>query len=126
MVDLNQVAVFVRVVQAGSFSAAARQLGMPKSTVSRKVTELEERIGARLLQRTTRKLGLTDAGRAYYERTSRIVGDLDEAEQTVSRLPTAPRGELRVTAPLSFGVLGPIVAKYLERYPEVRVEMVCT
>jgi len=77
--DLNQIAVFVRVVQAGGFSAAARQLGMPKSTESRKVSELERRIGARLLQRTTRKLGLTDAGRTYYERAARIVGEIDEA-----------------------------------------------
>src|SRR3989442_652052 len=124
--DLNQIVVFVRVVQAGSFSAAARRLGMPKSTVSRKVSDLEERIGARLLQRTTRKLGLTDAGRVYYERTARIVGEIDDADQAVGRLQKAPRGELRVTAPLSFGMLGPIVAKYLERYPEVQVDMLCT
>jgi DNA-binding transcriptional LysR family regulator len=124
--DLNQIVVFVRVVQAGGFSAAARRLGMPKSTVSRKVSDLEERIGARLLQRTTRKLGLTDAGRVYYERTARIVGEIDNADQAVGRLQTAPRGELRVTAPASFGMLGPIVAKYLERYPEVQVDIVCT
>jgi DNA-binding transcriptional LysR family regulator len=124
--DLNQVAVFVRVVQDGGFSAAGRRLGMPKSTVSRKVSELEERLGARLLQRTTRKLGLTEAGRVYYERAARVVGDIDAAEEAVGRLLAAPRGELRVTAPLSFGMLGPIVAKYLERFPEVQVDMVCT
>jgi len=124
--DLNQIAVFVRVVQAGSFSAAARQLNMPKSTVSRKVSELEQRIGARLLQRTTRKLGLTDAGRTYYERTSRIVGEIDEAEQAVGRMQAAPRGLLRVTAPLSFGALGPIVAEYLEKYKDVQVDLICT
>jgi len=124
--DLNQIAVFVRVVQAGSFSAAARQLGMPKSTVSRKVSELERRIGARLLQRTTRKLGLTDAGRTYYERAARIVGEIDEAEAAVGRLQAAPRGLLRVTAPLGFRALGPVVADYLEKYGDVQVELVCT
>ena len=124
--DLNQSAIFVRVVQAGSFSAAARQLSMPKSTVSRKVSELEQRLGARLLQRTTRKLGLTDAGRTYYERTARIVGEIGEAEDAVGRMQAAPRGLLRVTAPLGFRALGPIVADYLEKYGDVQVDLVCT
>src|SRR5262245_37015413 len=76
--DLNEILVFTRVVQAGSFTAAARLLGMPKSSVSRKVSELEDRLGLRLLQRTTRKLGLTDAGRLYFDRCVRIVADLEE------------------------------------------------
>src|SRR5262249_45061225 len=124
--DLNQTVVFSRVVQLGSFTAAARQLGMPKSTVSRKVSELEARMGARLLQRTTRKLGLTDAGRVYYERAWRIVSELEDAERAVNQIQAAPRGLLRVTAPLSFNVLGAIVAKYLEKDDEVQVEMLCT
>jgi DNA-binding transcriptional LysR family regulator len=124
--DLNQTVIFSRVVQAGSFTAAARQLRMPKSTVSRKVSELEARMGARLLQRTTRRLGLTDAGRVYYERAWRIVSELEEAEQAVGQIQAAPRGLLRVTAPLSFGALGSIVAEYLEKHAEVEVEMVCT
>ena len=84
--------VFARVVQAGSFTTAAAQLGMPKSTVSRKVTELEERLGARLLQRTTRKLSLTDAGRIYYEYSARIAGEVEDAERAVclSRFMTSP------------------------------------
>jgi DNA-binding transcriptional LysR family regulator len=124
--DLNEILVFARVVEAGSFSAAARKLEMPKSTVSRKVAELEERVGARLLHRTTRKLGLTDAGRIYYEHSARIVAEVEEAEQAVSRMQSAPRGLLRVTAPLSFTMLGPIVAALLQRHPEVQVELVCT
>jgi DNA-binding transcriptional LysR family regulator len=124
--DLNEIGIFVQVVQSGSFSAAARQLSMPKSTVSRKVAQLEERIGARLIQRTTRKLGLTDAGRVYYERTARIVAEIDEAEHAVGRMQEAPRGLLRVTAPLSFSMFGPIVTEYLEQNGDVQVEMLCT
>ncbi len=123
--DLNELLVFTRVVQAGSFTAAARLLGMPKSTVSRKVAELEERVGARLLQRTTRKLGLSDAGRAYFDHTARIVAQAEEAERALGRLEAAPRGLLRATAPLSLSVLAPIVAEYLSRYPEVRLELLC-
>src|SRR5690349_12052294 len=109
--DLDQTLVFAKVVQAGSFSGAARQLDLPKSTVSRKVADLEERIGARLLQRTTRRLGLTDAGRIYFEHAARIASALEEAEAAVSRVQAAPRGLLRVTAPLSFSGLAPVVAE---------------
>lgn len=124
--DLNEIVVFARVVQAGSFTAAARSLSMPKSTVSRKVLELEERLGSRLLQRTTRKLSLTDVGRAYYEHAARIVSELEEAERAVSNLEQAPRGLLRVTAPLNFGFLGPMLSAYLARHTEVQLELVCT
>lgn len=124
--DLNPLLVFVHVVQAGSFSEAARRMNMPKSTVSRKVSELEERVGGRLVQRTTRKLGLTDAGRVLFERIAPAMSELEEAEQAVAGLHGAPRGLLRVAVPLSVRILGPIVAEYLERYPEVEVEMVCS
>jgi DNA-binding transcriptional LysR family regulator len=124
--DLNQIAVFVQVVEAGSFTAAARRLEMPKSTVSRKVAELEERLGARLIHRTTRRLGLTDAGGVYFEHARRMVSEMEEAEQAVGRLEAEPRGLLRVTAPLSFSMLGPIVAEYLRRYRDVQIELVCT
>jgi len=124
--DLNELLVFTRVVQTGSFTGAAKLLGMPKSSVSRKVSELEDRVGARLLQRTTRKLGLTDAGRIYFARSARIVAEIEETEQAVGQTQAEPRGLLRVTAPLSFTVLGPIVADYLRRYPEVQVDLVCT
>ncbi|MDB4952618.1 MAG: Transcriptional regulator, LysR family [Myxococcales bacterium] len=118
--------VFARVVQAGSFTAAASALGMPKSTVSRKVSELEERLDARLLQRTTRKLSLTDVGRTYYEYCARIAGEVEDAERAVSSLSGAPRGLLRVTAGLNSAWLGDIVSSFLKRYPEVQVEMMCT
>ncbi len=118
--------VFARVVHAGSFTTAAAELGMPKSTVSRKVSELEERLKARLLQRTTRKLSLTDAGRTFYDHCVRIVGEIEDAERAVSRLQATPRGLLRVTAPVNTTFLGPIVSDYLKRYPEVRLELFCT
>src|SRR5260221_11778512 len=124
--DLNEMLVFARVVQAGSFTTAAAALGMPKSTVSRKVSELEERLKARLLQRTTRKLSLTDVGRTYYDYCARIVGEIEDAERAVSRLSEVPRGLLRVTAPINVSFLGPIVSDYLKRYPEVRLELFCT
>ena len=99
---------------------------MPKSTVSRKVSELEERLEARLLQRTTRKLSLTDVGRTYYDYCARIVGEVEDAERAVSSLQETPRGLLRVTAPLNAAFLGPIVSDYLKRYPEVQLELFCT
>lgn len=124
--DLNEIAVFARVVQAQSFTAAGRALGLPKSTVSRKVSELEERLGTRLLQRSTRSLSLTDAGRAYYPYASRIVAEMEEADRAVTTMHGAPRGLLRVTAPLAFDALGLLVSSYLAKYPEVQLQVVCT
>jgi DNA-binding transcriptional LysR family regulator len=124
--DLNEILVYTRVVQAGSFTAAARALDMPKSTVSRKVSELEDRLGARLLQRTTRKLSLTDVGRMYYDHCARVIAEVEEADLTVTRMHAAPCGLLRVTTPLTFSFLGPIVAELLRRHPRVQVEVVCT
>lgn len=122
--DLNELLVFAKVAQAGSFVGAARELGMPKSTVSRKVAELETRLGARLLQRTTRKLSLTDAGQAYYRHAARIVEEIEQAERAVTLMEQAPRGLLRLTIPLNFGFLAPMVATFMQRYPEVRLELV--
>jgi len=124
--DLNELLVFARVAQVGNFTGAAAKLGMPKSTVSRKVSDLEERLRSRLLQRTTRQVSLTDAGRIYYEYCARIVGEIEDAERAVSRLQERPRGLLRVTAPVNVAFLGPIVADYLELYPEVRLDLFCT
>ncbi len=122
--DLNDILVFTKVVQAGTFVGAARALGMPKSTVSRKVSELEERLGARLLQRTTRKLNLTDVGRTYYQHAARVVAEVEEAERVVTKMQEAPCGLLRVTMPLNFGFLAPIMASFMQRYPEVQLELV--
>jgi DNA-binding transcriptional LysR family regulator len=124
--DLNEIAVFTRVVQAGSFTAAAKALGMPKSTVSRKVADLEDRLDARLLQRTTRKLSLTDAGRMYFDHGVRIVHELEAAEAAVGSLQARPRGLLRVTAGPSSSWLGDIIADYLKRNPEVQIELLVT
>jgi DNA-binding transcriptional LysR family regulator len=99
---------------------------MPKSTVSRKVSELEARLGARLLQRTTRQLALTDVGNTFFRHAARVVAEMEEGERAVTELQATPRGLLRVTTPLNFGYLGPIVASFLEREPAVRLEMVCT
>jgi DNA-binding transcriptional LysR family regulator len=124
--DLNEIVVFTKVVQAGSFIGAARELDMPKSTVSRKVSDLEERLGARLLQRTTRTLRLTEVGQAYYQHAARVVAEAEEAELAVTRLQGTPRGQLRVTTPLNFDYFAPIVTSFLERYPEVEVEIIGT
>lgn len=126
--DLNGVKVFIEVARARSFTRAADILRMPKSTVSRRVSELEETLGARLLQRTTRKLKLTDAGVAYYERCARALSELEEAKAAVAKLQEEPRGTLRVTAPVDFGeaFLGDLVIEYMRRYPEARVDMVLT
>ena len=123
--DLNDTLVFVKVVEQGSFIAAARTLRLPKTTVSRKVQELEARLGAQLLHRTTRKLGLTEAGNVYYEHSQRIARELDEAESAVSQLQGGPRGWLRITAPYSLGIerIAPLLGEFHARHPEVRVEM---
>jgi DNA-binding transcriptional LysR family regulator len=124
--DLNEMLVFTRVVEAQSFVGAARALGMPKSTVSRKVSDLEQRLGARLVQRTTRRLSLTEEGRAYFQHAQRVVAEAEEAERAVTRLQGTPRGLLRVTTPLNFDYFAPAVTSFLARYPEVELELVGT
>lgn len=127
IMDLNAVLVFIKVVQAGSFTAGAKALGLPKSTASRKVAELERDLGAQLLRRTTRKLRLTDVGEAFFVRASRIATEAQEAELAVSHLQTEPRGNLRVTAPVEFGLsLGTLLRRYLEDHPDVHVEVLLT
>src|SRR6188768_1716518 len=102
--DLNDTLMFVKVVEKGSFTAAATALGVPKTTLSRKIAELEERLATQLVKRTTRKLGLTEAGQVYYDHCARIARELEEAESAVGQLSVAPRGWLRFTAPYSIGV----------------------
>ena len=123
--DLNDTLVFLKVVEAGSFIAAARALRLPKTTVSRKVQNLELRLGAQLLHRTTRKLGLTEAGYVYYENCQRIARELEEAESAVAQLQGGPRGWLRITAPYSLGIerLAPLLGEFRARHPELKVEM---
>ena len=126
--DLNHVAVFVRVVELSSFTAAATQLGLPKSSVSRTVTRLEEQLGVRLLQRTTRTLHLTEAGQAYYERARLALTNLAEAASAASDMSGVPRGVVRVTAPVDLGMLNlaNIVARFVLAYPGVHVDIAFT
>ncbi|MGQ0656864.1 MAG: LysR family transcriptional regulator [Chromatiales bacterium] len=123
--NLNDTLMFVKVVESGSFTAAARLLGVPKATLSRKVQLLEQDLGARLLKRTTRRLGLTEAGALYYEYCARIGRELAEAEAAVTQLHGTPRGWLRFTAPYSLGsdAIAPLLPEFMALYPEVRVEM---
>ena len=124
--DLNDTLIFVKVVEHGSFISAARALRLPKTTVSRKIQDLEARLGATLLHRTTRKLGLTEAGNVYFEHSQRIARELDEAESAVGQLQGGPRGWLRFTAPYSVGInwVAPLLGEFHARHPEVRLEMV--
>ena len=125
MDKLTGMAVFARVVEAQSFTGAAGQLAMSKSAVSKTVAALEDRLGARLLNRTTRRLALTEVGRAFYERCVRIVAEAEEAELAVTRLQQVPRGTLRVNAPVSFGILhlGPALPDFMLRHPELKVDI---
>jgi DNA-binding transcriptional LysR family regulator len=125
---LAGMVVFARVIDAGSFTAAAGQLGMSKSAVSKAVAALEDRLGARLINRTTRRLALTEVGRAFYERCVRILAEAEEAELAVTHLQAMPRGTLRINAPLSFGILhlGPALPDFLLRHPELKVDLELT
>jgi len=122
---LAAIEAFVRVAEAQSFSEAARRLRVSKSAVSRLVGALETELGARLFQRTTRSLTLTEAGRGYFESVSRILADLADADLAVNQLQSAPRGRLRLSAPMSFGFLhlAPALPDFLALYPEVAVDL---
>lgn len=123
--DLNLVTAFVRVVEQQSFTSAAKALGLPKSSVSRRVTELEEELGVQLLHRTTRKLALTEAGRAYYEQAEKALSELQAAAESATGMDTEARGIVRVTAPVDIGVMGlaDVVAEFVRAYPEIHVEL---
>ncbi|MCA1907507.1 MAG: LysR family transcriptional regulator [Magnetospirillum sp.] len=125
MDQLAALTAFVATVEAGGFSPAARRLGVSKSLLSRQVAHLEAELGVRLLQRTTRRLSPTEAGELYFQRAQRILQDLEEAASEVGQLQTAPRGKLRVSAPMSFGVLhlAPALPKFLESCPELELEL---
>ncbi|WP_437578325.1 LysR family transcriptional regulator [Sorangium sp. So ce887] len=126
--DLNRIAVFVRVVDEQGFTAAARVLGLPKSSVSRSVALLEQALGARLLHRSTRSVRLTEAGAAFYERASRGVASLEEAAAMAADLEAVVRGTIRITAPVDVGVamLEPAIARFVRRHPAVRIDVVLT
>ena len=123
--DLNHVATFVRVVEEGSFTAAARALGSPKSSVSRSVAQLEKDLGVRLLHRTTRKLHLTDAGVAFHKRVSQALAEISEATNRTADLQREIRGEIRVTAPVDLGVwaIASIVTRFVRKHPNASVDV---
>ncbi|SES92070.1 LysR family transcriptional regulator [Oceanicella actignis] len=122
---LSEMEAFARVVELGGFTEAARRMGVSKSAVSKAVAALEERLGARLLTRTTRRVAPTAIGAAFYERARRVIEEAEEAERMVTALHGAPRGELRVSAPVSFGlrVLAPAVADFMRQNPEVTLTL---
>jgi DNA-binding transcriptional LysR family regulator len=126
--DLNEISVFVKVVQLGSFTQAARQLGMPNSTVSARVASLERRLGLILLRRTTRQLHLTDVGQAYFRRCLNGLEEIARAEVELVSSQSEPQGKLRIAAPVELGsnILPPIMADFSKRYPKVDIETVLT
>src|SRR5262245_11792155 len=123
--DLNQVTAFVRVVEHGSFTAAARALSLPKSSVSRGVSHLEKALGVMLLQRTTCKLHLTDAARTDFDKARAALGELEDAGASVTTLGSEPHGTVRITAPpdMASMLLAGIVADYLKKHPKVQIEL---
>ena len=126
--DLNEIAVFLKVVQTGSFSKAAQALGMPNSTVSARVASLEKRLGLTLIQRTTRRLTVTAPGRTYFERCLRGVAEFEAAENELNQDRGEPHGPLRLTAPVEIGnvVLPRVLVDFANAYPRVRLDVLLT
>lgn len=125
MTAFDEMKSFVRVVEAGSISKAAEQLGMAKSGVSRRLAELESRLGVRLLNRTTRRSSLTDAGRTYYEGAVKLLSDVSELDAVVADSEASLRGRLRLAAPLSFGLchLTPAIEEFMTAHPGVLIDL---
>lgn len=125
---LDDALIFTRVVECHSFTNAATNLGMQKSTVSRRIVQLEERLGVRLLNRTTRKLRLTEVGQTYYERCRQIMQEFAEAEEAIMQLQSEPTGLLRITSSIEFGqlILGSVVGAFSSRYPALQLEVELT
>jgi DNA-binding transcriptional LysR family regulator len=122
---LAELDIFARTVTSGSMSAAGRELGISPPVVSKRVKALEERLGVRLLQRTTRQVALTEAGQGFYERVVAILSSVDEAEAWVSRRAAAARGQLRISAPTTFGRMhiAPLLVDFMRAYPDVTVDL---
>jgi DNA-binding transcriptional LysR family regulator len=125
MSDIADMEIFARVVTAGSMSAAGREMNLTPAVVSKRIQKLEERLGARLLQRTTRRVTLTEAGQGYYERVVSILASIEEAETFLAGRGASARGLLKVSAPTSFGRMhiAPHLAAFLDRNPQVRLQL---
>ena len=126
MQDLNEMAIFAKVVEVGSFTKAADRMGLPKSTVSRKISQLEERLDVRLLNRTTRVLKATETGKLYYQHCFKMMQEAEEADRVVTKMQSEPAGLLRISAPLSFGekFLQEALHSFLNKHPQVSVDLV--
>tara|TARA_R110002126_G_scaffold23617_3_gene82566 strand:+ start:855 stop:1748 length:894 start_codon:yes stop_codon:yes gene_type:complete len=122
---LTAMEIFTNVVEHQGFSAAAKHLGISRASVSKQVLQLEESLGARLLNRTTRRVSVTEVGEAYFERCKRVIAEVEEADLLVERLHSEPRGVLKVSAPMSFGVChaGPAVSEFLTRYRDLSISL---
>ena len=121
----TSLTAFVRVVESGSFSAAARRLNMSTTMVSNHVQALEDRLGVRLLNRTTRKVNLTEIGKAYYDRSTQILADLEQADDVAGALQSTPRGTLRIYCTTHIvPFVSPVVTQFLATYPDVKVELI--
>lgn len=125
MEELAYMVTFARVVKAGSFAGAARRLKVTSSVASKHVAKLEKALGVRLLNRSTRKLSLTEAGAAYYAHCARIVEEVESSKTAIAQLQAAPRGLLKVTAPVTFANtrLGPILREFFARYPDIQIDL---
>lgn len=120
----TSLTVFTRVVDSGGFAAAARRLNMSATMVSSHVQALEDRLGARLLNRTTRKVSLTEIGKVYYERCTQILAELEDADRVAGALQSTPRGTLRLYASTHLMLfLGPVIAEFMELYPDVQIDL---
>lgn len=126
--DFNEVAIFIKVTQKGSFTAAAQALGMPKSTVSAKISSLERHLGISLITRSTRKIRLTTAGQAFYLRATKAIDDILSAESALRAESLGPQGPFKITAPIDVGntVLPSLVPAFLKKYPKVELEILLT
>lgn len=122
---LSAIGVFVRVVDLKSFSMAAAELGISSSSVSKQISHLEKHVGARLLQRTTRRLSVTEVGAAYYEKCQKILSEVEEAENLVSQLQGKPRGLLRINCNMTFGqlLLAKAIPEFMEQYPDIQFDV---
>jgi len=123
--DINALVHFARVVQAGGFSSAARRLGLPRSRLSRQVAELERHLGVQLLQRSTRRIALTETGRLYYAHCARLADEAEAAQEVIDHLTAAPRGRLRVVATPTYARrrLAPLITEFLLQYPGLQLQL---
>jgi len=125
---VSAMVVFTQLVESGSFTTAAKRLGLSKASISRELAALETRLGAQLLVRTTRRMSLTELGQVFYERCRRVVEEAEDAERSIHQLQAEPHGSLRLAVPMSFGVMeiAPRIPRFLERHPALKIEIEAT